>query len=137
MYEIQDGETVESMAYKIYNSADLHWVIMIFNDLYDVVEDWPRDSASFIAYCDEKYGIYKNSVKHWVDSSGNVSGETKVFSMPWVAPSNPGLPGNTEYVPITFSEYEADLNDKKRIIQILKPELLAEFIKQFKDSLNV
>lgn len=137
LYEIQDGETIESMAYKIYNSADLYWVLMIFNDLYDVVEDWPRNSVSFIAYCEEKYGAYIDSIKHWVDSSGNVCGETKLFSDPWVAPSNPGEPGNTEYIPVTFTEYEADLNDKKRIIQILKPELLAEFIKQFKDSLNV
>jgi len=137
LYEIQDGETLESMAYKIYGSADLHWVLMIFNDLYDVVEDWPRSSAAINAYCEEKYGVYKDSIKHWVDLSGNVWGETKTFSVPWVAPSNPGVQGNEEYTPVTFTEYEAEINDKKRIIQILKPGLLSEFIKQFKDSLNV
>ena len=38
-YDVQDGETPEMIAYKYYGDAELHWVIMVINDITDYYSD--------------------------------------------------------------------------------------------------
>ena len=136
LYEISDGETVESLAYDYYKSSEFHWVIMLYNELHNSEFEWPLGVNQLYTYCQDKYGEYVNSIKHWVNQDGLISGEIKEFSAPWAPPDNPGVEGNLEYIPVTFYEYEEKLNDEKRIIKLLRIELLSEFVTQFKDSLN-
>ena len=137
-YEISNGETVQSIANTYYGAATYHWIIMIFNEIHDLETEWPRDNYQLDVYCQDKYGDDKNSIMVWTDPDGNVVGEVKTFvkDLTWIPPNNPGVPGNTYYTPMTFEEYETKLNDKKRIIKIMRPELLGEFVQQFRDKLN-
>lgn len=64
-YDMMDGETVEMVAEKIYGNPELHWVIMIVNQRYDYLRDFPMSSTEFEEYVDEKYGIAKFQVKHY------------------------------------------------------------------------
>jgi hypothetical protein len=138
VYEISNGETVQSIANDYYGSATYHWVIMIFNEIHDLENEWPRDNYQLDIYCTNKYGSAKDSVMSWIDPNGNVVGEVKTFVLGqiWTPPANPGTLGNTYYLPMTFVEYEEKLNEAKRIIKIMRPELLGDFVKQFHDKLN-
>ena len=111
---------------------------MIFNEIHDLENEWPRDNYQLDVYCTQKYGTAKNSIMAWTDPNGNYVGEIKTFvkTLAWVPPSNPGAPGNSYYLPVTFAEYEEKLNEEKRLIKIMRPELLGEFTKQFQDKLN-
>jgi hypothetical protein len=136
LYEISDGETPESLAYDYYKSPEFYWVILIYNELHNIEFEWPLSVNQLNLYCQNKYGEYANTIKHWVNQDDLVSGEIKEFVSPWVPPVNPGVEGNLEYVPVTFYEYEEKLNDEKRIIKLLRIELLTEFVTQFKNSLS-
>jgi hypothetical protein len=138
-YEINDSETPQTIAYDYYSSASYHWVIMIFNEIHDLTEEWPRNNYELDTYCEKKYGADKNSIMAWVDPNGNICGEVKKYSkgVAWIAPSNPGAPGNIYYTPLTFTNHEENENEKKRLIKIMRPELLSEFLKQFNDKINV
>jgi len=137
-YEISNGETAQSIAKTYYGAATYHWVILIFNEIHDLENEWPRNNYRLEMYCEEKYGADKNAIKHWLDADKNVVGEIKVYSKDnaWIPPSNPGVPDNTYYFSETFYEYEDRINDEKRIIKIMRPELLGDFVKQFSDALN-
>jgi hypothetical protein len=54
-YYIKDGDTPEIIASKYYGDAELHWVILIFNDIIDPYYDWPMEYRQFQSYITDKY----------------------------------------------------------------------------------
>lgn len=54
-YDIQDGDTPESIANKYYGSPERHWVVLLFNDIIDPQYDWPLDQRTIIKYINDKY----------------------------------------------------------------------------------
>lgn len=43
-YRIRDGETPESLANRIYDRPDYHWIILMFNEIHDVYNQWPMSN---------------------------------------------------------------------------------------------
>jgi len=54
-YDIQEGDTPEIIAAKYYDNPERHWIVLMFNDIYDPQWDWPLQYKSFIEYVDKKY----------------------------------------------------------------------------------
>ena len=57
-YEIQDGERPETLSHRVYGRADLHWLILLFNEIQDPTFEWPLSSAEMEDYLSEKYKGY-------------------------------------------------------------------------------
>ena len=55
-YQIIDNERPDQIAAKVYNNADLDWVILISNNITNIKQQWPLDNNSFYKYLIEKYG---------------------------------------------------------------------------------
>ena len=53
-YDVKNGETPESIAFKLYGDAELHWVIMLVNDITDRFHDWPMSEAQFLQFVNDK-----------------------------------------------------------------------------------
>lgn len=60
-YDIQEGDTPEIVADKFYNDSQLHWVVMLFNQVYDPFYDWPMTYQQFLNFIKDKYGSIENS----------------------------------------------------------------------------
>lgn len=58
-YDIVEGETPEIISEKIYGTPYYHWVIMLANQRYDYVNDFPLSQLELDAYIDKKYGDKK------------------------------------------------------------------------------
>lgn len=43
-YRIRDGETPESLANRVYDRPDYHWIILMFNEIHDVYNQWPMSN---------------------------------------------------------------------------------------------
>ncbi len=120
-YDIQEGETPEILADRIYNNVYYHWVILVTNDIIDPRWDWPMDSDVFFDYVVEKYGQNNlGAVHHYVNSTGDI-----VHS---------SYAGNKTAV--SNFDYEQTLNEEKRRIQVVKPQYLSAFLKNFERALN-
>lgn len=65
-YEIQDGERPETLAHRIYNRSDLHWLILLFNEIHDSTFSWPFSSAELESYIANKY---KGQVIYYPDTA--------------------------------------------------------------------
>ena len=133
-YTIVDGETPHMLSERFYGSGDYYWVILKFNNIHSMYIDWPLSTYGLEQYCKQKYGVYWQSVRHY-EKDGIVVGEYKDFHPNWVPPANPE-PSNGLLYPVTFYDYESEINDQKRVINILRPELLSEFVSQFKETIN-
>lgn len=61
-YDIAEGETPEIISEKIYGTPYYHWVIMLVNQRYDYVNDFPLTQLELDTYIDQKYGNKKYHV---------------------------------------------------------------------------
>jgi hypothetical protein len=112
LYDIKDSESPEILAYNKYGSTELHWVILLINNIVNVSNDWPMNVREFNKYVQEKY-TEPDSTHHYEDSDGDVVSIT------------------TDY-PIKNYTYEERINNEKSRIKLLKPEYLESFVEEFK-----
>lgn len=68
-YDVQDGETPENLAFKLYGDAALHWLILHYNEIVDPRFEWPLSYFNLQRYTEGKYTNI-NGIHHFVNSSG-------------------------------------------------------------------
>ena len=123
-YDVKNGETPESIAFKLYDDAELHWVIMLINDITDRFHDWPLTEAQFLQFINEKYSN-PNAIHHY--EIEQESGDTSIKID--IGTSNSDYPLATA---ITNYEYEQEEQDNKRKIRLLDPSFIDSFVDEFK-----
>ena len=74
-YDVRNGEKPEDIAYKWFGDAELHWVILLLNDITDRYHQWPKNQNQFLAYVNDKYSNI-DSTHHYEISQ--VSGDTTI-----------------------------------------------------------
>lgn len=62
VYEIQDGDTPEILAEKVYGDAGANWMIIYANNIVDPQWDWPLAEETFKNYIITKYGSLSAAV---------------------------------------------------------------------------
>ena len=118
-YDIRDGETPEIIAEKIYGSPLYHWVVMLCNERYDYINDFPLPTYELEQHVIQKYGAgneYK--VHHYIDSNGNIVDST-----------------NPQATSVSNYQFEDNENEKKRRIKLISRDLLNIILRNFKDSI--
>ena len=123
-YDVKEGDTPESIADKLYDDPQLHWVIMLVNDITDRYHDWPLAGGQFNDFINDKYSD-PDATHHYEisQSSGNTSTVINIGS------DNTDYPAATA---ITNREFEESEQDKKRQIRLLDPRYLDNFVEEFK-----
>lgn len=124
-YDIQEGETPEIIASKIYGSPEYHWIIMLANERYDYKNDFPMDQHTFNDYIIDKYGPDESdwyTIRHYEDSDG------------YVVSYDPQNAANL--TPVSNYDYEIKLNDRKRRIKIIHPKLIGQILAQYGDIMK-
>lgn len=56
IYDIENGDTPEVVANKVYNDPGAAWMILLANNVLDPQYEWPIDDNSFNQFIIEKYG---------------------------------------------------------------------------------
>lgn len=125
-YTIQDSETIDIVAYKLYKDPNLFWVIAMTNNILDTQFDWPLSSNELDKVVIRKYGATKTQdAHHYETTSQDVLGA--------------GIVVDSDYSgykqAVTNYEYEQKLNDAKRKIKIIKPQYLGIVLSEFKSKI--
>tara|TARA_A100001011_G_scaffold399303_1_gene507324 strand:+ start:1343 stop:1891 length:549 start_codon:yes stop_codon:yes gene_type:complete len=129
-YDIVSGDTPESLAHKLYGNSELHWVILITNDITDRYYQWPMYEQQFNTYINEKYdnpdGVHHYEISQ---SSGDTTTKIEVYA-------NEALySGDTDFYSsstiITNREYEEREQDNKRRIKLIDPTFVEQFVEEF------
>lgn len=72
-YDIRDGETPEIIAERIYGNPNYHWIIMLLNERYDYITNFPLSYPELISHTEQKYGVGNiNGIHHYLDYQGNL-----------------------------------------------------------------
>jgi hypothetical protein len=67
-YDIQEGETPEIISEKVYGTPYYHWVIMLVNQRYDYINDFPLSNLELEAYIARKYGNNIYETHHYLQN---------------------------------------------------------------------
>ena len=123
-YDVKNGETPESIAFKLYDNAELHWVVMLVNNITDRFHDWPMTEAQFLNFINDKYSN-PDAVHHY--EIEQESGDTSIKIN--IGTDNTDYPTATA---ITNYEHEQEVQDNKRKIRLLDPSFVDDFVDEFK-----
>ena len=127
-YDVKEGETPELIADKLYNDPELHWVVLMMNNVTDRYHQWPKNSNQFIAYINDKYSNI-DATHHYEISQ--VSGDTTIKID--IGSDNTDYPSATA---ITNFEYEEAQQDKLRKIRLLDPAYIEDFVEEYEKLMS-
>ena len=122
-YDVKEGETPESIADKLYRDSELHWVILLINDITDRYHQWPMTTPQWQAYLKDKYSNV-DATHHYEISQ--TSGDTTIAID--VGTVNTDYPTATA---VTNFEYEEKVQDEIRKIRLLDPRYLEPFVTEY------
>lgn len=116
-YSIVEGETPEIIAEKVYGNPNYHWIIMLANERYDYVNDFPLTHLQLEKHIKQKYGISNMyAIHHYIDSNGYIVDSSNVTANP-----------------VSNYQYEEDVNESKRMIKIISKDLIDTILKNYSE----
>ena len=140
---VKDGERPEDVATRLYRNPFYNWTILVINDITDVYAQWPKSVQQLQEFINSKYSN-PMATKHHVttevkDANGNI-----------IVPAGKVVPSNyqiayyngsntvtaTPVASVTNATYETELNSKKQNIQVVKPELIEDFVSVYYEISN-
>ena len=145
-YEVIGDERPDNVAEKVYGNDGLDWVVLLSNNIIDINNEWPMNQSQLNMFLEEKYTPQQLvSIHHYetlelrdnknqlILPAGLVVDED--FNMEYLSggqvKSTNSLVDGRPIKAVTFFDYENNLNEKKRNINVLKQEFLGLFIKDF------
>ena len=129
-YDVKEGETPESIADKLYDDPELHWIVLLVNDITDRYHQWPMNFSQFNQFIIDKYDDV-DGTHHYelAQSSGNTDTKIEVYN------DSALYAGDNDYygtaTTITNREYEQDRQDELRQIRLLDPRYVEDFVEEY------
>ena len=163
-YTIRDGERPDTMAERLYGSPDRDWIVILTAGITNIRNDWPLSNYDLYRYVEAKYGTDLNAIHHYEtievrDNKGRLilpAGQRvdQNFTIPTpydasatnfyvgVRPQSDNIDYrsvNSDINPVTGVsnyEYETQLNESKRRIEVMKPIYLQQFLNDMRELMN-
>jgi len=151
-YTIQDGDTPEIVAYKYYGDSYRYWIVLFANQITDPQWDWPLSSNAFDAYIDNKYQSFNPySTTHHYEKTitqydtttqtttiKNIIIDEDTYNSLITGTNTYSLPTGNVTITVTkaavsYYDYELNLNESKRTINILNVNYVDQLEEQFKE----
>ena len=127
-YDVKNGEKPEDIAYKWFGDAQLHWVILMTNNITDRYYQWPMNDAQFEEFIADKYSN-PDAVHHYevTKDSGRTTGQGPNDYSYLVEVNS----DTDNAISISNRQYEEREQDKKRSIRLLNQTFVSDFIEEF------
>jgi hypothetical protein len=158
-YAVIEGERLDQVSEKFYDSPNFDWIIAITNNLVNPLFDWPTDDYTVRKFAEKKYDDPYSEILYYetrevktdqvmitdesfvrkkvVALEGGLKVSKKFYDGPFTyydGSTNVTVPGSSVSFAVTALEHEIKENEKKREIYILKQELIPAFISEFKSK---
>jgi len=146
-YTIDGDDRPEDVAYFYYESVDHTWVVYLSNDILDPYYDWPLPYDKFNAFIKKKYealsGTTGDAVLAWTQNTQitdniafyrNIEDPDIKINVDTYNLDSDLVQGDWEAV--RYFQYETELNDDKRVIELLDKRYLPQALREIEDILN-
>ena len=127
-YDVKDGETPEMIAHKYYDDVELHWTILMVNDIIDYYTEWPMSVQKFEQFVKDKYEN-PQAIHHYEVNQTSGDNTTTID----VGMNTTDYPSATA---ISNYTYEDRLQEQRRQIRLIQPQYIRDFVKEFETKMN-
>ena len=127
-YDVKSGERPEDVAFKWFGDAELHWVILMTNNVTDRYYDWPMNDAQFQEFLTDKYDNPDGIHHYEITKSSGITTPQGPNDYSHKVEVNSDEVGASS---ISNREYEEREQDRKRSIRLLDRRYLSTFIDEF------
>ena len=127
-YDVKEGESPESLADRLYGNTELHWVVLMVNNITDRYHDWPLSTPQFLDMIDEKYDNV-DAIHHYEITQSSGSDKVKID----IGKDNTDYPSAT---PITNYEFELERQNTISRIRLLDPAYISRFVEEFESLMK-
>ena len=126
-YDVADGERPEDIAFREYGDPELHWVVLMTNNITDRYYQWPLTQPQFQEYLKDKYGAGNEDATHHYEIT-QTSGPTSSRDYSHMVECNSD---ETNPTIISNRDYEQRKQDEYRQIRLLDKRFLGAFTEEF------
>ena len=135
---VRDGERPEDIATAFYNNPFYNWTVLVANDVVDVYSQWPRSITQLQDFINQKYDN-PQATKHHVTTEVKDAKNNVIVEAGKVVASNYQISyynGSTTVtatpvVSVSNEQFEFEENAKKARIQIIKPQIIEDFVENY------
>ena len=133
-YRIQDGYRPDMVSNEVYGTPSFAYLILMFNDIYDPVFDWPLGLRQFDNYIVSKYGSIDSAVSTVKFYYQIIRAEVpktelaeRVPAVKYIIDSTAyALLGEDERTTISQYDWEFELNDEKTELQMINAGIIQD-----------
>jgi hypothetical protein len=139
-YVLRADERIDALAFKLYGNADLHWTILLVNDILDP-RDWAMSQREFNEFVSMKY-LNPDQTLYTMRNGDYAQLESYQFMVtqnPFGtidSDPDPSLTDPSTYDSISCLEHETILNDKRKIVKAIKKEFITPFLVDFERKIK-
>jgi len=131
-YDVKDGEKPEDVAFKWFGDAQLHWVILMTNNITDRYYQWPLTQVQFQEHLKDKYGAGNEDAVHHYEIAQS-SGPTSSRDYSHMVECNSDEDNPTI---VSNRDYEQRKQDEFRQIRLLNKKFLDTFVDEFENLIQ-
>ena len=150
-YTVKEGEKPEDVAYYYYDDPEMAWLVLSVNDIIDPYTQWPKTQALLNSYIMKQYeaqsGTTGQAVIEWTQNTGittnikwyesKYNSDVRINHKTFSASPQPDPSFNTnEWNPIRIYDYEFNLNEERRQIQLFNRAYMSEITNILEKKLN-
>jgi hypothetical protein len=141
-YRIPEGYRPDHVAQDVYSDPTLDWVVFFSNNVVDPYYDWPLDQRDFNAYMQKKYSKsvfqLQSEIYHYKYTGiGGQSAEDIARTSYTMSTATHAKTANTSgWTAVYTYDYETELNDEKKSINLLAPLYLPQIINELSKIFN-
>jgi len=129
--EMVVGDTIETLAYRLYGSPSYSWVILLSSPNHPLFANFKQE-REVLDYCKQKYASQLYDIHHYEDENGNTLDDVDRYYKDQVSYNLK----NSRVIPVTNYDYESRKNYDRRLIRVLKPTYLYQLIRELKDHVT-
>ena len=142
-YTIKNNQRPDQVAYDFYGDMQYDWVVLLWNNILNVYDEWPMTEDELERYIDSEYEN-PDSIHHWVtqkirDTKGRVlikPGMEVPENWSYTRPDGTVVGKADTVRPISVYDYESERNNYKRNIYLLRKQYLGGFVEEFKNLVD-
>ena len=133
-YRIKDGYRPDMVSQDVYGTPTFAYLILMFNDIYDPVFDWPLGLRQFDNYIVSKYGSIDSAVstvKYYYQiiraEIAKTGTSERIPAVKYIIDSTAyALLGEDERSTISQYDWEFELNDEKTELQMINASVIQD-----------
>lgn len=144
-YKVEGGDRPDQVAEKFYGDANLDWVVLTSNNITDIRSQWPLAEHDLNNVLNDKYtpeelvSIHHYETLEWRDYNNNlIMPAGKVVDEDFTIKYTIGgdIKEVAPFKSVSVFENELLLNDEKRNIQLIRPDLIPQVISDLKEIMR-